>query len=83
MRIFNIKETFVDKYDPWPGILLGAEFTTRSTENRLKAYSQGQLSFGCDMTLVIKHKVYWEIICQLNQTQVNKDNICKNSNRVD
>ena len=29
-----------------------------------------------------KHTVDLEIICQKNQVQINKDNICKNSKRV-
>ena len=35
------------------------------------------------MIIPIKHKVDWELICQKNQTQINKDNIRKNRNRVD
>ena len=29
------------------------------------------------------HKVYWELIRQKNQMQINKDNISKNRHRVD
>ena len=35
------------------------------------------------MILPIKHKVNWESIRQKKQTQINKDNIRKNINRVD
>ena len=64
-------------------ILAAAEFSIGSTKNRLKVYRPGQLLFGCDMIPPIKHKVDWELICQWNQTQINKDNIQKNRNQVD
>ena len=48
----------------------------------LKGYSPGQLLFGRDMILLIKHEVGWGLIRQRKQTQINKDNICKNKHRV-
>ena len=67
MRNFNIKETYVDKDDPWSGILAAAAFTICQTTNRLKGYRHRQLVFGCDMILLIKHEVNWELIRQQNQ----------------
>ena len=67
MQTFNIKETYVDKDDPWSGILAAAAFTIRQTTNRLKVYRPRQLVFGCDMILLIKHEVDWELIRQQNQ----------------
>ena len=64
VRNFNITQTYVDKYDPWWGILAAAEFATFSTTNRLKSYSPGQLVFGRDIILLIKHRVDWELIRQ-------------------
>ena len=49
----------------------------------LKAYSPGQLVFGCDMILPIKQMVDYKLIRQKKQAQINKDNICENGNRVD
>ena len=49
----------------------------------MKGYSPGQLIFDHDMIISIKNMVDWELICQKNQTQINKDNISKNKNRVD
>ena len=46
-------------------------------------YSPGQLKFGCDMIILIKHTVYWELIPQKKQAKINKENIRKNRNRVD
>ena len=62
-------------------------FISSSIQNSLnykyaKNYSPGQLLFGRDMTLPIKHKVDWELIRHKNQTKINKYNIQKNSNRV-
>ena len=63
VRTFNIKQTYVDKDDPWLGILATAAFAICSTKNRLKGYNPGQLLSGHDMIPPIKHKVYWELIC--------------------
>ena len=35
------------------------------------------------MIIPIKHKVGWELLHQLKQTQINKDKIRKNRNRVE
>ena len=60
MRIFNITKTYVDEDDLWSGILAASAFANRSTENRLKDHSPGQLIFGSDMIVLIKHTVDWE-----------------------
>ena len=59
MRTFNITETYIDKYNPWSGILAEEEFAMIKTTNILRCYSTGQLLFGGDMILLIKHKVDW------------------------
>ena len=83
VRTCNINQTYADKDYPWSGILDTVEFAIFSTTNRLKGYSLGQLLFGRDKIPPIKHTVDWELICQQKQTQINKDNIRKNRNRVD
>ena len=60
------------------GNFAAASLVFLSTTNGLKGYSQGQLVSGNDMVLPIKHKVYWELINQQKQTQINKCNIRKN-----
>ena len=55
----NITEIYVDKDDPWSGILAAASFAIISTTNRLKGYSPFQLVFGRDMILPIKLTVDW------------------------
>ena len=62
---FNIKDTYVDEYDPWLGILEASALAIHSTSNRLKGCSPGQLVFGRDMIIPIKHKADWELIRQL------------------
>ena len=59
VRTCKIKETYFYKYYPWLGILAAAEFPIISTTNMLKCYSPGQLLFGRDMILPIKHMVDW------------------------
>ena len=82
-RTFNIQQTYVDKNYPWMGILAEAAFVIFSTTNRQKGYSLGQLIFGRDMILPIKHRADWELIRQQKQTQINRDNTCKNRHRLD
>ena len=83
MRTFNIQQTYVDKNDPWTGILAAVAFEIRSTTIRQIGYSPGQLIFGSDMILLIKHRVGWELIRRQKQTQINKDNARKNKHSVD
>ena len=64
-------------------ILAAAAIENFSATNRQKGYSQGQLIFGRDMILPIKCRVDWELIHHQKQTQINKDNACKNKHRVD
>ena len=62
VRTFNIIQTYVDKDDPWSGILDAAKVENVSTKNMLKGYSSCQLVFGCDMIILIKYTVNWELI---------------------
>ena len=83
VRTINIStQTYVDENYPWKGILAALLFATCSTNNRLKGYSPGQLIFGCDMILAIKHMVDWGLIHQHNQMQINIDNTLENKYRV-
>ena len=79
MWTYNIKETYKDEDGPWLGILEAEAFAILSKLSRLKGYSPGQLLFGHDIILPIKHMLEWELIRQQTQTKINKDNIRKNS----
>ena len=58
VRNFNIStQTYVDKNDPYTGILAAAAFVIRSKTNWQKVYSLGQLKFGHDMILPTKYRV--------------------------
>ena len=57
LRTLNVKQTHVDKNDPWTGILAAEAFPIRSETSSQKGYSPGQLIFGCDIILPIKHRV--------------------------
>ena len=60
LRIFNIStQACVDKNNSWTVILSAEAFTIRSKANRQQGYSPGQLIFGRDMIIPIKHRVYW------------------------
>ena len=56
MHNIYIKETYVEKYDSWLGILVAAEFAIVSATNRLKGYRTGKLVSGRDIIIPIKHK---------------------------
>ena len=83
VQTFNIQHTYVEKNDLWTGILDATAFAVRSTTNRQKGYIPGQLIFGLDMIIPIKHRVDWELIRQQKQTQINRDNTQENKHRVD
>ena len=83
VQTFNIQQTYVDKNDPWTSILASAAFVLFSTTSGPKCYIPGQLIFGRDMILLIKHRVDWEFIRHQKQTQINRGNTRKNKHRVD
>ena len=56
---FKIQHNYVDKNDPWTGILDAAAFAIFSTTNRGEGYSPGQLIFVRDMILPIIYRVDW------------------------
>ena len=59
LRTFNISiQAYIDKYNPWTGILAAAAFEIFPKNNRQKGYSPVQLIFSHDMILLIKHTVY-------------------------
>ena len=56
---YKIKDTYRYEDYPWLVILAAAVFKILSTTNRLKGYSLGQLVFGRDMIISIKHTADW------------------------
>ena len=64
VQTFNMQQTYVDKNDPWTGILSAAAFANHSTTRRQKGYSPGQLLFVRDIIIPINHELDWELIRQ-------------------
>ena len=83
VQTFNIQQTYVEKYDPWLSILAAAAFVILWRNNRKRGYITGQLIFGRDMIILIKHRVNWELIRQQKQAQSNRENTRKNKQRVE
>ena len=83
MRTCENTHHYVDKDDPWLGILFASDFSIISTIYMMKSYSPGQLIFGHDIILLIKHTLDWELIRQKNQAPLNNDNIREKRNQVD
>ena len=65
------------------GIIADSEFEVHFIVHTLKVYTKGQLVFGRDMVLPIKHIANWKLIRQSKQAQINYDNVRKNKNRLD
>ena len=59
----------------------GGSIHNFSATNRLRSYSIGQLLFGRNTILLIKHTVDCELISQQKQAKINKYNIRKNSKK--
>ena len=80
---YNLQEDYIDKYDPWMGIIATAVFLIHSIQHGLKCYNPGQLVFGHDMISPIKHTANQKLIFQWKQTQINYYTHHKNSFGVD
>ena len=81
IRTFELQTNYLDEEDPWKGILSAAAFAVRSTYHTTLQKSPGQLVFGRDMILNIKHTANWEYIRQRKQALIEKNNKAENSKR--
>ena len=81
IRTFELEDNYLDKEDPWKGILSATAFAVRSTFHTTLHNSPGQLVFGRDMIFNIKHTANWEYIRQRKQKIINKNNERENSKR--
>ena len=68
--------------NPWPGILAAVAFAVRSTYHTTLKATPGQLVFGRDMILNIKHVADWEAIKQRKQKLINQNNKRENNKRI-
>ena len=64
-------------------ILAATAFAVSSIVHKPKVSTPGQLVFGQDIILLIKHKVNWKLILHRNQSHIQHDNVRENTSRVD
>jgi len=82
IRTFELENNYLDEDDPWKGILSATAFAVRSTFHTTLRKSPGQLVFGRDMILNIKHVANWEFIRKRKQDLIEKNNIRENATRI-
>jgi hypothetical protein len=69
--------------DPWKGILSATAFAVRSTfHTTLQNTPGGQLVFGRDMILNVKHEANWEYIHAQKQNIIIKNIKAENAKRI-
>ena len=67
IQTFELETNYLDKGDPWKGVLAATAFAVRSTYHTTLKETPGQLVFGCDMIYNIQHVANWEFIRQSKQ----------------
>ena len=82
IRTFELENNYLDETDPWKGILSATAFAVRSTFHTTLKQSPGQLVFGRDMMLNIKHEANWEFMRQREQSIIDKNNSAENAKRI-
>ena len=71
----------LDKHDPFGEILARIAWAIRSTYHTSLQASPGQLVFGRDMLLDIKHNTDWDKLYKRQQNKIDKSNIRENLKR--
>jgi transposase InsO family protein len=69
-------------YDPWAGLISAIAFAIRSTWNSSMRATPGQLVFGRDMMLNIRHLVDWHYMQTRRQKIASENNARENAKRV-
>jgi len=82
IRTFELEENYLDKEDPWKGVLSATAFAVRSTYHTTLKKTPGQLVFGRDMIFNIQHVANWEYIQQNKQSLIDKNNKAENAKCV-
>jgi hypothetical protein len=82
IRTFELKNNNLDDNDPWKGILSATAFAVQSTFHMALQNSPGQLVFGRDMILNVKHEANWEYIHARKQNITIKKNKAENAKRI-
>jgi len=81
--MFKLEENYLEEDNPWKGILSATAFAVRSTYHTTLKHTPGQLVFGQDMILPIKHIANWEYIHQNKQRLIDKNSKAENAERKD
>jgi cleavage and polyadenylation specificity factor subunit 1 len=82
IRTFELENNYLDEADPWKGILSATAFAVRSTFHTTLQNTPGQLVFGRDMILNVKHEANWEYIRARKQNIILKNNKAENAKRI-
>ena len=82
IRTFELENNYIDEANPWKAILSATAFAIRSTYHTTLQSTPGQLVFGRDMILNVKHEANWEFIRTRKQQIINKNNKAENAKRV-
>ena len=82
IRTFELESNYLDDDNPWKGILSATAFAVRSTFHTTLQNTPGQLVFGRDMILNIKHEANWEFIRDRKQKIIEKNNKAENAKRI-
>jgi hypothetical protein len=69
IRTFELENNYLNDNDPWKGILSATAFAVQSTFYTTLQNTPGQLVFGRDMILNVKHEANWEYICAEKQNK--------------
>jgi transposase InsO family protein len=79
IRSYQIQDKpYYDPDDPWGGILMAVTFALRSTYHTTLQAMPGQLIFGRDMVLNVKHLADWTAIKARKQLIIHKNNRIEN-----
>jgi len=82
IRTFELETNYMDEDNPWKGILSATAFAVRSTFHTTLKNTPGQLVFGRDMILNVKHEANWEYIRERKQKIIAKNNKAENAKRI-
>jgi hypothetical protein len=77
-----LEKNYIDEDNPWKAILSATAFAIRSTYHTTLQSTPGQLVFGKDMILNIKHEANWEFIRARKQKIIEKNNKAENAKRI-
>ena len=78
VRMFDLQDNYLDKYDPLSGILAATDFVVHSTYHNTLKDVPGHLVFGRDMISNTPFIVEWEDIRLSKQKYIYKNNQLEN-----